>query len=453
MSALPDVMEIETGNDGCSILSTRKNSTSSEEQKTGVKKGLSLGLASVFVVGEMAGSGVLALPRAIADSGWGGVALLLFCCISTLYSGIVLGKCWMILEERYDEYKKEKNRYPYPAIAYRAFGVKMQYVVSFCIDFTLIGVSTVFLLLASQLIGNLAAKWGISFCYWILILALILWPLMWLGTPEDFWPAAIMALVTTVTACVLLMVAIGKEKAASHHATYDKPDVLSFFLAFGTILFSFGGAASFPTFQNDMRDRTQFSKAASIGFGSLLLLYLPVAVMGYAVFGDNLKSDVIMSLPNSSIKSAIEVLLALHLFFAFLLVINAPAQEFEEFFKVPNKFGWQRVLLRTGMMVLVVFIAQSIPRFGKVLNLVGGSTTTLTTAIFPCLFYLKLCSQQNPEWPERRIPTYEKVYLWVIMVVGVVGGGIATYSAIVDIAKPESFNPPCYVNITAAGMD
>lgn len=42
-----------------------------------------------------------------------------------------------------------------------------------------------------------------------------------------------------------------------------------FFLAFGIILFSFGGASTFPTIQNDMTSRHKFSKSVLIGFTGL----------------------------------------------------------------------------------------------------------------------------------------------------------------------------------------
>ena len=43
------------------------------------------------------------------------------------------------------------------------------------------------------------------------------------------------------------------------------------------------------------------------------------------------------------------------------------------------------------MVIAVLFVAQSIPHFGAILSLVGGSTTTLLAYICPPLFYLKLC--------------------------------------------------------------
>lgn len=54
-------------------------------------------------------------------------------------------------------------------------------------------------------------------------------------------------------------------------------------------------------------------------------------------------------------------------------------------------FGWKRVMSRTATMVAVVFVAETVPRFGVVLDLVGGSTITLMTMILPGVFNLYLC--------------------------------------------------------------
>lgn len=127
--------------------------------------------AAVFIVGEMAGSGVLALPRAAVDAGifliylinfnrpnpiinmnrqiavnwviylevrrsrsyipdlngklyipgWMGIVLVIVFCINAGYGGSRLGACWEILEERYADYRKPV-RNPYATIAYRAIG-------------------------------------------------------------------------------------------------------------------------------------------------------------------------------------------------------------------------------------------------------------------------------------------------------------------------------------------
>jgi vesicular inhibitory amino acid transporter len=46
-----------------------------------------------------------------------------------------------------------------------------------------------------------------------------------------------------------------------------KPHSFShFFLAYGTIVFAFGGASTFPTIQNDMEDRKKFHTSVTVGF-------------------------------------------------------------------------------------------------------------------------------------------------------------------------------------------
>ena len=48
--------------------------------------------------------------------------------------------------------------------------------------------------------------------------------------------------------------------------THNEVDIKTFALAFGTILFSFGGAPAFPTIQHDMKVTTDFPKAILLGF-------------------------------------------------------------------------------------------------------------------------------------------------------------------------------------------
>jgi len=75
------------------------------------------------------------------------------------------------------------------------------------------------------------------------------------------------AIVTSISGIILLLVEVIQDSPVYlPQAVYDVPTFNSFFLGFGTIVFAFGGAAAFPTFQNDMKDKTKFSYAVIIGF-------------------------------------------------------------------------------------------------------------------------------------------------------------------------------------------
>lgn len=66
--------------------------------------GLSLLTAALFIVGETAGTGVLALPQAVAGCGWIGILIIILACFAAGFTGIFLGKSWLLLEQLHPEY-------------------------------------------------------------------------------------------------------------------------------------------------------------------------------------------------------------------------------------------------------------------------------------------------------------------------------------------------------------
>lgn len=77
----------------------------------------------------------------------------------------------------------------------------------------------------------------------------------------------VIAFLTTAVACILYFSQIVIDgitlKTVVPHRAHDFHD---FFLAFGTLLFAFGGASTFPTIQNDMQEKDKFSISVIIAF-------------------------------------------------------------------------------------------------------------------------------------------------------------------------------------------
>ena len=130
----PDGASEEDSFDSRDDIIERREYYSPEE----LQKGLTVFTAAVFIIGEMAGSGVLALPAAIVGAGWTGFGLLVLCCFASGYCGTVLGRSWATLRERHSEYKGHV-RYPYSAIGEKAYGRWASLAVTVCINITLIG--------------------------------------------------------------------------------------------------------------------------------------------------------------------------------------------------------------------------------------------------------------------------------------------------------------------------
>ena len=136
----------------------------------------------------------------------------------------------------------------------------------------------------------------------------------------------------------------------------------------------------------------------------LFLIYFPVAVACYYSLGASLIPDnIVLAMSGGWQRVTVEVMLLLHLITTFPIIMNPPAQILEHLIDIPTHFNWKRCVFRTASVLLLLFIAESIPSFGAILNLIGASTVTLLTFIFPPLFYIKLvdASAQNKEWKQR----------------------------------------------------
>ena len=82
---------------------------------------------------------------------------------------------------------------------------------------------------------------------------------------------AVIALVSVLFAAILITTSniIEISRAASAEPPPKAPVTpTSFSLAFGAILFAFGGASTFPTIQHDMKQPTKFKYGVVVAFAS-----------------------------------------------------------------------------------------------------------------------------------------------------------------------------------------
>ncbi|KAG0713250.1 Amino acid transporter AVT1B [Chionoecetes opilio] len=415
-------------------------------------KGLSMPLASIFLIAEMAGAGILSLPHAVANTGWVGVPLMMVMSLGVGFAGTRLGKCWVILEQRWPEYRAPCRR-PYQAIAFRALGRPGQIAAEVSLTLTLSGAAIVYLLLAAQVIHDLmGAAVPLSQCEWCLVLGVLLLPTTWLSTPKDFWGAPLLALGATLLACLVVVVEVVLDK--DHEPPeFTAPTFKSFFLGFGAILFALGGSSIFPTIQNDMKNRAQFPDSVVITFLVLLAIYLPVCAITYGILGSNgLPANILQAVRGPAVKVT-QVFILCHFLFAFAIVLNPVNQALESVFKVPaDVFGIKRVFLRTCVMVVIILIGLTIPDFSKILDLIGGSTVVLMSFVLPPLCFLRLNAATtltafhtaSSSCALRILPKWEVATLVVVMVVGVVGSIASTWSALDAIISEQSFNTTCF---------
>nr|CAD2181752.1 unnamed protein product [Meloidogyne enterolobii] len=268
--------------------------------------GLNWFVTGLFIVAQLAGGGIVALPTAVIQSGlWTGIFLNILLTIMACSTSIMLGKCWLILQRRWPViYKDNHCREPYPEICMRALGPRFKNLASICIQLNQFGICVVFLLLSSKNIQHFLKAFfdvNFSFCLLILILALLLFPFTLLKSPEDFWWAAVLSAGTTTIAVILICFGTLMDSSVCAKISVGMPPnnkFSNYFLALGTFLFSYGGHPGFPTIQHDMKKPKEFTKASIIAFLILSMLYLPVCILGYIVYGNSLRESIMNSIQN-----------------------------------------------------------------------------------------------------------------------------------------------------------
>jgi len=224
-------------------------------------------------------------------------------------------------------------------------------------------------------------------------------------------------------------------------------DFLGFGEAFSLIMFAYAGAASFPTYQSDMKDRRDFPKAVLGAMIILILIYMPMAATGYFELGELARNDggIVCALCEGGVKLAIEILLLIHLVSAYPMFMNPPNQFLEGLLGIPATFNLKRTLFRSIIVALLLFLAESLPSFSAILQLVSSVFVTCLTFIFPPFFYLRLVakSSENKLWQQRSLGILERLMCYQAIIIGLFGGVLSFISSVKYIK--ESSYVPCYM--------
>ncbi|CAI4221482.1 unnamed protein product [Auanema sp. JU1783] len=414
-------------------------------------------VAAIFIVADMVGGGVVAMPVAFKKSGLAaGIIFMIVIAIMFEYTGYQLGVVWCKMMERFPHLGV--CRKPFPEMAKRTMGPGMQRFTSVMGNITLFGISVVYLLLSSKILQYFVDQFtdfGVGICHVIVILAITILPFTFLKSPGEFAGVIVVAMITTVVAVLSILLGISMDAPECYKAVkYPEQDGGTVMLSLGIFLFSFSGHYVFPTIQHDMKNPRDFTKSVLAGFGGVVLLYMPLSVLGYTVYGDSLDSSVITSIQTSWLQLGANLMIAIHCIMTLVIVINPLNQEVEHYLKISHGFGYGRVITRTVVLILVLFVGLSVPDFSPVMNIVGASTIPIGCVFLPSLFYLWCEATEEDEWRKGHIPslrdvirrTDSTVLIINLFMLGIalVGGCVGTYVGIEKL-KDAEFSAPCYV--------
>ncbi|OVA08998.1 Amino acid transporter [Macleaya cordata] len=373
----------------------------------------------------LSGVGILSIPYALASGGWLSLTLLFIVASATFYTGLLMRRCLQV---------NSKIR-TYPDIGEHAFGHKGRTIVSIFMCLELYLVATGFLILEGDNLSNLFPNIGLELAGiriygregFVIIVALVILPSMWLN---DLSKVSYIS-ATGVLASILIICSVLWVGAAGGIGFHEKGKLLNLNgIPTGVSLYAFCYCAHpvFPTLYTSMRDKRQFSKVLLLCFVLSTLSLAFMAVLGYLMYGENVKSQVTLNLPHELLGSKIAIYTTLVTPIAkYALTVTPVVSAIENSLMFYYNNRAVSLLVRTMLLISSVIVALTVPFFEYLMALVGAFLSATVSIILPSLCYLKITGTYR-RWG------YELVIIIGIILMGISVVIIGTYTSLQQIA-------------------
>ncbi|XP_061338675.1 amino acid transporter AVT1H [Gastrolobium bilobum] len=373
-------------------------STAAEGAKHDANANSSFAHAVINMVGMLIGLGQLSTPYAIEKGGWASAFLLIGLGGMCAYTSHILGKCL----------ERNPKLTSYVDIGNHAFGAKGRFLAATFIYLE------IFMALVSYTISlhdNLItvflgthvnmhlAKFSTSQLL-TMVAVLISLPSLWI---RDLSSISFLSTVGILMSLLIFVSVAATAIFGGVQANHSIPllQLHNIPSVSGLYVFGYGGHIVFPDLYKAMKDPSKFTKVSIVSFTIVTGLYTTLGFMGAKMFGNDVYSQITLSMPPKEIVTKIA------LWATVLTPMTKYALEFAPFaiqleHKLPSSMSSRTKMVIRGcigsiFLLVILGLALSVPYFEHVLSLTGSLVTVSIVLILPCVFYLKICWGQIPK--------------------------------------------------------
>ncbi|KAG8498619.1 hypothetical protein CXB51_004846 [Gossypium anomalum] len=376
-------------------------------------------------VTAMVGAGVLSLPYAMSQLGWGpGVTIMLLSWVVTLYT------IWQMVEmhemipgKRFDRYH-ELGQY--------AFGEKLGLWIIIPQQLT-VDVSSDIVYMVTG--GQSLKKFHDLVCpnckeirqtYFIMIFASVHFVLSHLPDFNSISGVSLAAAVMSLSYSTIAWAAsIGKGVQPnvdySYKSTSNPGKVFDFLAGLGEIAFAYAGhnvvleiQATMPS-TPEKPSKGPMWKGVIVAYLIVAICYLPVAFIGYWAFGNSVNDNILLTLENpTGLIATANIFVVIHVIGSYQIFAMPVFDMMESYMVKELRFRpclRLRLISRTLYVAFTMVIAICFPFFGGLLSFFGGFAFAPTSYYLPCIIWLIICK------PKRFSLTW--FINWICIVLGV----------------------------------
>ncbi|TVT99543.1 hypothetical protein EJB05_55081 [Eragrostis curvula] len=352
-------------------------------------------------VTAMVGAGVLGLPFAMSQLGWGlGVVVIVMSFVITLYT------LWQMVEmhemvpgRRFDRYH-ELGQYAFGEKLGLWIIVPQQLIVE-------VGTDIVYMVTGGQSLKKvyellICSTWShgckdIRLTYWIMVFASIHFPLSLFPNFNSISAVSAAAAVMSLTYSMIAFVTSGVKGAAQQQATVDYAlrastttgQVFGVLNGLGAVMFSYAGhnvvleiQATIPSTPEEPSNKPMW-RGVVVAYAIVALCYFSVAFSGYYAFGNSVAPNVLMSLEKPRwLIAAANLMVFLHVVGSYQVYAMPVFDMIETVLVKKHKFAptfWLRLVARSSYVAATMFVGMTFPFFDGLLGFFGGFGFAPTT--------------------------------------------------------------------------
>ncbi|CAA3006083.1 lysine histidine transporter 1-like [Olea europaea subsp. europaea] len=355
-------------------------------------------------VTAMVGAGVLSLPYAMAELGWGpGVTVLVISWIVTLYT------LWQMVEMHEMVPGKRFDRYH--ELGQHAFGEKLGlYIVVPQQLIVEVGVDIVYMVTGGRSLmkfHDLVCKdcKDIKLTYFIMIFASAHFVLSHLPNFNAISGVSLAAAVMSLSYSTIAWGAsvdkgVQADVQYGYKATTTAGTIFNFFSALGDVAFAYAGhnvvleiQATIPS-TPEKPSKGPMWRGVIVAYIVVALCYFPVALIGYWMFGNKVDDNILISLEKPVWLIAMaNMFVVIHVIGSYQIYAMPVFDMIETVLVKKLKFrpSWMlRFVTRNIYVAFTMFVGITFPFFGGLLGFFGGFAFAPTTYFLPCIMWLAI---------------------------------------------------------------
>ena len=352
--------------------------------------------AVVNLMSDIEGTGLLALPYVIAQSGLLAIAAIAVVPFMAFYTGTILIDC---LYDKNDTGERVRVRSNYKQLGEACSPRFGGTIVSAIQLLELFLLASLYLVLFASLSTGIFPDLPLSDKVWMLIAAA-------LGLPTLFVKNLSQVAWMSLLSVIALMVAVVSVLAygIAHESSWTPREILVWNIdevpvSLAIIIFSYICHPVLPCVEASMENKSKYRTMLALSYFFVAIVKVVFSLCAFLSFSSNIQDVIVNSLPVGVIRSLVNAFLLLNVFFSYPFRVITIIQTIEESVspdsfscKIPDLVWFIGIRVSTNFLTLLPAIL--IPHFALFMAFISSLTGSAIAFILPVFFYLVIKKQE-----------------------------------------------------------